>query len=295
MENTIENNRRILSLIHWGIGQLSQSGFSSPRLIVELLLCHALGCKRVDLHMNYDQIVSSDCLEIFKSLLNRKLNREPLDYILGETEFMGYNFIVDTRVMTPRSETEVLIEQVLQLIGREGAGKRLLDVGTGCGNIAISLVKFINGLHIDAVDVSLDALEVARQNVEKHQVGENVNLIHCDILKDYEILKSKKYDIIVSNPPYISEDEFLTLQPEVRIYEPKIATSDGADGLTFYRILAKLGIDLLLVNGWLCVEIGYNQAKDVYDIFNKNGYQNITCTHDYCSVDRVIKAQWVKQ
>jgi release factor glutamine methyltransferase len=281
----------ILSLVNWSTEYLTEKGIDSPRLTTELLLCRVLDSSRIDLYTNFDKpLFSRDLLE-FKSLLKRRVAHEPLQYILGETEFMGLRFSVDRRVLIPRPETEFLVEQVLQT-AKNSSVTHILDVGTGSGNIAISLAKYLGDIRIDAIDVSSDALDVARENTRKHAVEETVRLFIHNILSEKLPDGPSPYDVIVSNPPYISRMEFELLQPEVKEFEPRIATTDMSDGLTFFRVLAERGKKLLKSGGTLCVEVGYNQAGDVTELFEQSGYTHPEIGVDYQKIQRVVSARY---
>lgn len=282
----------ILSIVEWSTKYLADKGFESPRLTVELLLSHVLRCQRIELYTNFDKPLAKEELAAFKSLLQRRLTHEPLDYILGECVFMGLRFYVDKRVYIPRPETEVLVERVIQQCKNcTCAELHILDIGTGSGCIAISLAKFLPYTLVDAIDVSSDALEVAQRNVERHGVTKRVGLIQGDILADGLLSSHRKYDIIVSNPPYISSEEFYSLQPEIKEYEPLIAITDNSDGLTFYRRISDIGQDILNAQGWIFVEVAYNQADDVQRIFSNANYCNIETSLDYSSIKRVVRGQ----
>jgi release factor glutamine methyltransferase len=290
--STVENKDwSILSLIEWGTQFLNEKGFDDARLNVELLLCNILNYKRIDLYLKFDHILSPDELANFKSLFRRRLLHEPLQYIIGETEFMGLRFQVDARVFIPRADTEVLVEQVVKYFGQESNRTlRILDIGTGSGNISISIAKFLQHYIIDTIDISPDALEVALSNIRYHQLEDRITLIHGDVLEAEQKYIHSPYDIIVSNPPYIPEDEFRTLQPEVRDHEPVIANTDHADGLTFYKSIAALGNRLLQTEGTIFVEIGYDQSESVPNIFRQSGYRDINLIQDYNGINRVVKA-----
>ena len=281
----------ILSLIDWSSNHLTEKGFDEARLHVELLLCHILSCKRIDLYLRFDQILNNSELEKFKLLLKRRLKHEPLQYIIGETEFMGLSFQVDPRVFIPRPETEILVEQIIKWSMKNMSDKiQILDVGTGSGNIAISLAVHLDHSIIDAIDISSAALEVAKVNVQNHHVDDRVFLAAGDILHGFKEYPHFPYDVIVSNPPYISKKEFQELQPEVRDYEPALANTDDADGLTFYKNIATNGKKLLRAGGAIFVEMAYNQNNTVPNIFEANGYSNVEVIPDYSGIKRVVKA-----
>lgn len=283
----------ILSLIEWGAQYLTDKGFESARLNCELLLCHVLQCRRIDLYLRFDMMLLPEQLMQFKAVLKRRLAHEPLQFITGQAEFMGLALRVDRRALIPRPETELLVEEVISLSRQSPHSvQRILDIGTGSGNIAISLAKFVSGCMVDTIDVSRDALDLALVNIRHHQVEHQVNLMQQDILADGRKNLQSNYHVIVSNPPYISTSEFGLLETEVKDFEPSVATTDNADGLTFYRVITQIGISCLQTGGWAIVEHAYNQSQDVYDMFCKAGYINIQKIKDYSGVYRFIKAQF---
>jgi release factor glutamine methyltransferase len=281
----------ILSLIEWGSTYLADKGFVSPRLNVELLLAHTLQCERIHLYTNFDKPPTQEELTVFTSYLQRRAHHEPLDYILGESEFMGLKFFVNNNVLIPRPETEVLVEQVIHHCRQDSSRVfRMVDIGTGSGNIAVSVAKFLSNVEIDALDIDEKALDVARNNAQRNEVARKINFLQMNILND-PLDCHTIYDIIVSNPPYISRAEFSTLEPEVREFEPRIATTDEADGLVFFQRIAEVGERLLKNGGWVFVEIGYNQSESVSKIFLNSGYHNIELVPDFNRIPRVMKAK----
>ncbi len=283
----------VLSLLQWGTDYLNEKGIENPRLTIELLLGHALKSKRIDLYTGFDKPISQSELMQFKTLLQRRLTYEPIQYILGETEFMGLSFVVDRRVLVPRPETEVLVEEAITLTQKIGPQLTfsVLDIGTGCGNIAVSLAKFIKNATVTAIDNSREALEVARINIDRHDVENRVRLIVHDIFGPPGELARTPFDLILSNPPYISKEEANTLPPEILQFEPKQAVIEGGDGLSFYRRISESAANLLKKGGWILVEIAYNQDPAVGSIFSSAGFQNIQLIRDYDGNNRVVKAQ----
>lgn len=280
----------ILKLIEWSANYLSEKGFDDARLNAELMLAHALNLKRIDLYMKFDTILSPDQLAKYKSYFNRRLKHEPVQYILGYTEFMGIRFEVNPAVLIPRPDTEVLVESVLNYCKTLSSKNiSVCDIGTGSGCIAISLAKMIPDSLVTAIDKSAEALEVAERNGLSAGVSERVKFVHTDLLK--EKYEDENFDIIVSNPPYISKNEVETLQPEVRFFEPEYAYTDFADGLSFYRMISKFGHAILKNTGSIFVEVGYNQAEAVKDIFENDKYSEIESYKDYNGIARVVKAE----
>lgn len=281
----------IINLITWGTSYLSERYIDDARLNIELLLSHVLGLDRIHLYTNFDKPLTDEELAAFKSLLKRRLAHEPLQYIIGETEFMGLKFFVDRRVLIPRAETEVLVEQTLAEIRERRQGLdtiHILDIGTGSGCIAVSLASMIPTVQVTAIDVSADTIEVARVNAERNGVSDRISFVCFDILGDVSF--SNRFHYIVSNPPYISDREYRLVSEEVRKFEPAAALTDGGDGLTFYRALAERCVPLLEENGSLLVEHAYDQSDAVRKIFQGHGWKNIAAIKDYEGHLRCIRA-----
>ncbi|MDP1677549.1 MAG: peptide chain release factor N(5)-glutamine methyltransferase, partial [Bacteroidota bacterium] len=279
----------ILDLITWGTEYLTEKSITDSRLNIELMLAHVLRFNRMQLYTNFDKPLTDDELAQFKLFLKRRLTHEPLQYILGETEFMGLKFAIDRRVLIPRSDTEILVEEVIKKIKADfekDSAIQILEIGTGSGCIAISLVKMLYNVSVVSIDKSDDALQLAAQNAETNSVNDRITFRKQDFLTNSD--SSQKYHCIVSNPPYISTEEYLKLEPEVREFEPKIALADDKDGLTFYHLIAGREKDNLLEKGFVAVEHSYNQSDDVQKIFSKNGWKNIRAIKDYSGNFRCV-------
>ncbi len=219
--------------------------------------------------------------------VKRLILGEPLQYITGIQEFMKLNFLVTKDVLIPRPDTEILVEEVIRK-AENISNPVILDLCTGSGAIAVSLAKYIKNVHICAVDISSKALEIAKKNAELNGVKNNIEFIESNL---FDKIKERKFDIIVSNPPYIETETIKTLSKDVQS-EPKIALDGGKDGLDFYRKIADSGSKYLNRQGYICLEIGYNQRIAVRQILeNKKRYVNINCIKDLCGNDRVITAQ----
>ncbi len=279
------------SVIHFAERKLADHGVEDARLNAQLLLSHILGCDRADLVTHSEEEVPAAQLALFHEFLERRCRREPLQYILGETEFMGMTFAVDRRVFIPRPETEILVESVLQfLASRAGIPWRVLEIGTGSGNIAIVLAAKHRTATIDTLDNSAGALEVARRNIAFHRVSDQVRVISGDVFDDEWYDRRQPYDVIVSNPPYISNLEYGDTAPEIRDFEPVIATTDRRDGLSYYRRIAELGKWLLKIGGKIFLEIAYDQPDQVFGILRNSGCTEPTLIHDYAGLPRVVIA-----
>ncbi len=287
-----EKEWTIMSLQTWCTSYLKEKGFESARLTTDLLLSHVLKCERIQLYAHFDKPLKKDELDTFRALFKRRLDQEPLQYITGEAHFMSYAFNVDKRVLIPRPETEILVQEALDIIATDkDKSFQVLDIATGSGNIAISIAHGSPKIEIDAIDISPDALSVAESNIKRHNVQDKVQLSKIDILNLTNGFPKSQYDVIVSNPPYISNSEFILLSKDVKDYEPVVALKDNGDGLTFYKTISKLGTKWLSPEGWILVEIAYNQSYDVKAIFESDGYTNISIIQDLERISRVVKAQ----
>lgn len=244
----------------------------------ELLFTYLLGCDRASLYLNKDTRLTSNQATFISSTLERRIKGEPLQYILGKTEFMGLEFKVNEKVLIPRPETEILVEAAIKY----AKNKKILDLGTGSGCIAVAIAKRSLDADVTAVDISQGALDIAKDNAKFN--GVNVRFIRTKLFKGL----FSKYDLIISNPPYIPRDQIRLLQPELE-YEPFIALDGGNDGLGFYRKIIKEAPDYLRDNGILIMEMGFNQRKYIEDIFSEVKHFNIIeVIKDYNNIDRVI-------
>lgn len=268
-----------------GMIMLKSNNVESPKLKARLLLQYVLDKPRQYIIV-YDnkEIDKQQQWQYFVNI--EKLTKGiPLQHITHRQEFMKMDFFVDENVLIPRSDTEILVEEVIK-IAQKYNSPRILDLCTGSGAIAISLKKFVPNADITAVDISEKALEIAQKNAEK--LESKINFVKSDL---FDKLDNKKFDIIVSNPPYIRKDEIKKLSEEVQ-KEPKIALDGGEDGLDFYRIIAEQAINYLKTGSFLCFEIGYNQKNDVIKIIeDEQNYKNTYCKKDLYGNDRIIITQ----
>lgn len=272
-----------MELLSWGERQLSGCGVVDAETDAWILLEYVTGMNRAAYFLNRQEMVSACVLESYQQLIRRRSQRIPLQHITGEQDFMGMTFAVSDAVLIPRQDTETLVELALPYV----KGKRILDVCTGSGCIAVSLQKLGNPVLCHAVDISEAALAIARKNIEN--LDADVQVWQSDLFAQVE----EDYDIIVSNPPYIPPDVISELMPEVREYEPRIALDGGNDGLDFYRRLAAEAREHLERNGRLYLEIGYDQGAAVADLLQKQTYQEIQVYQDLTGKDRVISAKCI--
>lgn len=271
----------ILKVLTWTRGYLAEKGVENSRLEAEWLLCEALGLDRVGLYVNFDKPLSDLELSTCRALVARRARREPLQYILGSQDFYGLDFEVIPGVLIPRHDTETLVDEAVK---RCPGGATILDIGVGSGCIAVALAKSRPDAQIYGVDLSPKALELAQRNADRH--GVTVTLSQGSL---FEPFAGRKFELIVSNPPYIPTAEIAGLQPEVRDYEPREALDGGADGLDYYRRIIPAAIDFLVQDGWLLLEIGLGEAPDVLNLFSTTGmFHELFSACDAGGVERVV-------
>lgn len=276
----------VLEAIKSSTEYLEKKGISSPRLNSELLLSHALNCKRFDLYLSFERPLQKTEIDFYRELLRRRSKFEPLQYIIGKVEFFGLEFEVNSSVLIPRPETELLVEAVLGSIKKDEQ-VRILDIGCGSGNISIALAKNIYNCKVIGVDISEAALEIAQRNAELNRVEKQIKFFIKNILEEMDV-SEHRFDVIVSNPPYVSADEFSKLEPELRLYEPQIALTDGGDGLLYFKKISSLASALLKEKGKVFFEIGAGQAAAVQNILIENQFCNIVIEKDYSDIERII-------
>lgn len=254
---------------------------------VEYMLSHILKVDRTYLFINKRENICEEIEESFFAMVDRRTKGEPFQYILKTQEFMDLEFYVDSRVLIPRSDTEVLVENLIEKF--KGKNIEFIDIGTGSGAISIALLKYLEDSTGITVDISKDALEVAKINAKKNNVIDRLTFLNNDMLKGFNL--DKKVDLIVSNPPYIPSEEILTLESTVKDFEPIISLDGGEDGLDFYREIILNAYKLLKEDGVLAFEVGYNQAEDVKKIMESTfRYKNIEFIKDLSGINRCVIA-----
>jgi release factor glutamine methyltransferase len=275
----------VLESINLSTEFLKNKGIESPRINAELLLAHILNCKRLNLYLSFERPLAENELQQYRELLKRRSKFEPLQYIIGSVEFYGIDFKVNPTVLIPRQETEILVENIIGYFNNSGNIK-ILDIGTGSGNIAVSLAKNLHNSFVTGIDISDEALSLARENALLNSVIERTDFVKLDFLK--EDLSQNDFDLVVSNPPYISLEDFETLRPELRDHEPKFALTDFNSGFHFYEIISAKSVNLLKPGGKLFFEVGKDQFSKVAAIMEQYNYQNIIVIKDYSNIERVI-------
>lgn len=276
----------VIEAINSSAVYLDKKGIKSARLNSELLLAHVLCCKRLALYLSFDRPLQKDEIDSLRELIKRRSTFEPLQYIIGKVEFYGLEFEVNPSVLIPRPETELLVEKILNSVEKEEP-LRIMDIGCGSGNISVVLAKYLPNAFITAIDISKSAIQTAENNAKLNSVEKQFVFLNKNILNGFEIGEDH-FDVIVSNPPYVSSVDFVNLEPELRLYEPKIALTDENDGLTFYRKISVIAKSILKDKGKLFFEIGAGQSQQVKNILSENGFARITIVQDYSEIDRII-------
>jgi len=283
----------VLEVIQKSTEFLNKKSVESPRLQTELLLAHVLKLPRMKLYLNFDRVLSPAEMDALRELVKRRGLREPLQHIVGSTSFCGYEMAVTKAALIPRPETELLAEvgwQWLQARQADSAPS-VLDFGTGTGCIAIALAAKCPAAAVTALDVSAEALELARANAVKNNVSDRIQFFQGDGFAALTGAAPGAYDLIVSNPPYIASTEIPTLEPEVRDFDPKSALDGGADGLDFYRMLAAQAKAFLKADGKIMMEFGDGLAEAIKKIFEDEKWIVEAVKEDYSHRARILIAR----
>jgi len=276
----------VLEIIKRTTGFFEQRGVESPRLNAELLIGHALGLKRMQLYLQFERPLTEAELEKIRPLVKRRGGREPLQYIMGETEFSGLKLKVDRRALIPRPETERLIELVMQHFASPPA--TVLDLGTGSGAIALALAKAWPGAAVTAVDKSEDALALARENAEACAHAGRVTFVHSDWFAG--ISAGQKFALIVANPPYLSDEETAAAQPEVKDFEPSMALSAGTNSAADLEHIIRAARPFLALGGLLACETGIAQHQALVALATAEGYTRAESLRDLTGRERYLLA-----
>ena len=285
----------IKELLEVTAAYLKEKEIESPRLCAEILLAHLLKTTRLELYLHFEKPLNEGEIVAFRELIRRRLNREPIQHITGSQEFWSMDFAVDPRVLIPRPETEVLVEQAVSLYkGGElpgGEHPKVLDLGTGCGALAIAVAREIPGASIWASDISEDALAVARVNARRHGTADRIRFSRGDLF-EFDRTLCASFDLILSNPPYVSAGEFGSLPPEVRDFEPREALDGGEGGLDCIRTIIRQAPDNLNASGWLILEMDPRQMPEALELISGDDrYGQAERITDYSRRDRVVKCR----
>lgn len=287
---TMNNPFKTQEVIQDASKALAQSSSESPRLDAELLLCHVLSCTRIDLLKAKHDFLSQEDLNSFKKLLQRRQDHEPIAHILGKQEFYGHTFKVTKETLIPRPETELLVEAASKYLSTLDETAQVIDLGTGTGCIPISLSLLHPEASICAVDIHEKTLETAKENAEKLGATQVV-FSQKDILQKEFWEQKQSYDLIISNPPYISKNEVDSMSTEVLKHEPKRALFADNKGLKFYEVFAKFGMNILSSHGLMFLELSPMIYGDVCKIFEARGWFIKETIHDFAGLKRHIIVQ----
>lgn len=254
---------RIIDLINWSTDYFKVNQIENSKREIEWFLCEILKCKRIDLYIRFEEILKKSDLLKFKNMLKRRVSGEPFQHIINKATFYGRDYFVNNKVLIPRPETEIIID----IIKKHKKVNTILEIGTGSGCIAITLYLEKLAANIFATDISDSALKIAKYNIKKYK-SNTIKIAKHDFLRQEF---KKKFDLIISNPPYISKNDIKSLDDSVKNYDPKIALTDGLNGYSFYERFGAQYNNLLNPNGYMLLEFGGNQQKEfIKSIFEKN-------------------------
>jgi len=278
----------LIETVRMAEGYLKKRGVESPRLSAELLLAKVLGCGRLDLYMRFDERLGEEALSGYREILRRRAEHYPLQYLMGSVEFFSLLFAVREGVFIPRPETELLVEWIEEVFGAE-TGTRFIEFGVGSGVITGSLASRHAGWRGFAFDKSEEAVVLAKENLERLEIGgDRVSVFAAE---GFDAVSSAGgFDLLVANPPYVPTGTIGALQREVAVYENRAALDGGADGLSFYPLLAESGMRILRPGGMIALEIGDGQGGRVSRILEKAGYERIGVREDYNGLERLAAA-----
>jgi release factor glutamine methyltransferase len=285
------NEWTIIKLIQWATTYFDAHGIDSPRTTAEILLSDVLNSRRIDLYLRYDQPLTTDELQRFKALIKRRLNHEPVAYILGRKEFWSMELCVTKDVLIPRPETECLVEKSLEILAADAnvKSKLILELGTGCGAVILSLASENPQHTYWATDISINAIRIARQNALQHDLDGKIQFVTGDWFAPLGS-KTGAFDLIVSNPPYIKSGDLTQLQPEIKAYEPLQALDGATDGLHCLQHIIHSAYRYLKPGGALILEIGHDQKSSLEKILDECGeYEGVRFYQDYSGYDRILQ------
>ncbi len=277
--------QNINNILNIGCKYLKNSLIKSPKLDSEILLSHVLNKNLKEMILDYDFRAKDNDVKKFRSLINRRMTGEPIAYILKNKEFWKYNFYVDQNVLIPRPDTEIIIEEILKIL-KKNQKNSVLDIGTGSGCIIISLAKELPKIYGTAIDISKKAINVAKFNAKIHQLKNRIKFYNSSVDNFFK----GKYDLIVSNPPYIDNLKIKYLEKDIVGFEPLLSLKGGQDGASVLNKVIKKSSSLIKIGGKLVLEIGYNQKYIVMDLLTKKKFYINKIVKDYSNNDRCIIA-----
>ena len=287
---------RLMELVHAAREYLEKKGIENPRGDAEALLGKVLNLARIQLYVQHDRPMRTEEIAEYRRLLSRRAQHEPLQLLLGKVEFLDTVIHVAPGLLIPRPETEELAQLAVKVVGESltNAEPRILDIGTGTGCLAIALASQLATARIDAVDINFEAIKCATANAERNGVSDRVRVLTADVLSSrFLTLVQPPYDLVVSNPPYVADHEFDTLQPEVKQFESRSALMAGPDGLNFYRRISELIPTLLSPDGMLLLEIGASQGEPIRHLLSSQ-FTEIAVGKDMAGHDRFVIARQLK-
>jgi release factor glutamine methyltransferase len=276
----------IREVLNWTRGYFKNAGITQPRLEAEILLAHALDVERLHLYLSPDKPLTADERSRYRTVVQERHSGVPLQHLIGEVSFFGLRFKVRKDALIPRPETEELLERALKLAPRDRPA-RCIDLGTGSGVIAVCLARFLPQASVVAVDVAPDALQLARENARMNSVEERVEFLESDWFASV----SGRFDLVVSNPPYVATEDLPNLPPEVRDHEPRVALDGGENGVERLETLIGQVVERLLPCGTLLLEIGRGQAETIADWLRSSGLVEVDVETDAAGAERFVIAR----
>ncbi|WP_437229028.1 peptide chain release factor N(5)-glutamine methyltransferase [Planctomicrobium sp. SH661] len=272
-------------ILDWTVQFLKERGSSTPRLDAEVLLAHARSCKRIQLYTQFDQPLTDEQRTMMRELVKRRAAAEPVAYLVGHREFFSLDFLVRPGVFIPRPDTEILVMAALDLL-KEQTSPQVLELCSGTGCVPIAIAKNHPTAQLTTVELSPTVIEVTRANVEKHQLTERIDVLHGNLFEP--VPAGKKFDLIVSNPPYVQREEISKLAADIRDHEPHLALDGGEDGLDVIRHIVRESPNWLTPEGWLMFELSPEQAPAGMELLTEAGYSRVGVKNDLSGQARVV-------
>ncbi len=293
--NLISRERQTISqILQWSYDYFQGHGVSSPRLDGEVILAEILNTDRTGLYLRSDQCLEKEDLAAFLKLAERRACREPVPYIVGHREFWSLDFLVSPSVLIPRPETELLVEEAIRILTTLPAPSqpvKVLELGTGSGAISVALAREVPFISIVAVDISREAVAIARANAERHNVADRIEFVVGDLSSALRE-RTSAFFLLLSNPPYIPTSELNGLAPEIRLFEPREALDGGEDGMDCHRRILIGTLPFIQAGGWILLEVHDGQSRVLADfMFNSGNFQQVEIHPDYQGVERLVKGK----